>query len=112
MVPANTRLALKLNHAIFEDLGPEVETKKCDIKKSYGRYEPSNKVKGDIARILAYMKTTYKLDIGVRVAMLKRWSNVDPVNAEEKNRDAAIKKIQGNSNPFVLNPEKMNQLQD
>ncbi len=109
MVPANTRLALKMKRAIFEDQG-DVEVEQCGLKRSYDRYEPDNSIKGDIARKMAYMKETYKLDINMSVDQIKRWSKIDPVSAKEIKIDAAIKEIQGNSNPYVTSPEKIDLL--
>jgi endonuclease I len=93
-------------------MDPGIETEECGFKRSFDRYEPDDSIKGDIARILAYMKTTYNLSTGISVQIIKEWNKIDPVSNEERKRDALIKKIQGNSNPYVLDPSKVNLLKD
>jgi|GEM_PF-254850 len=110
IVPTTMMTALKLRHAVYEELGAGVTAGSCGLKKTFDRFEPDDSIKGDIARILAYMKVTYHLNINGSVSLIKRWNKLDPVSKAERKRDAEIKKIQGNSNPFVIHPEKINEL--
>ncbi len=85
--------------------------------------EPAAGNKGDIARMIFYAVTLYPMDLwggwgGVVcrnnlyptlseyfAAIYMRWHREDPVDEEERMRNAAISKIQGNVNPFVEHPE-------
>ncbi len=84
-------------------------------------FEPNDEVKGDIARIYFYMATCYQDKItgwsGEVITgtayqpyaewyfnMLMRWSKLDPIDEVEIARNNAVKKEQGNRNPFVDYP--------
>ena len=41
---------------------------------------------------------------------LKRWHDMDPPDADEKARDAAISALQGAGNPFVRDPGLANSI--
>ncbi|MGW6023894.1 endonuclease I family protein [Streptomyces sp. NPDC055099] len=87
-------------------------------------FEPRDAVKGDVARMILYMAVRYdgedgfadlepndKVDNGSapaigRLSVLKQWSDEDPPDAFEKNRNQAIyDQFQHNRNPFVDHPE-------
>lgn len=76
----------------------------CDfeVNEEMDRVEPRPEVRGDIARIYFYMEWMYGLQIseGQR-RLLLHWHQTDPVDEWERTRDARIKALQGNSNPFV-----------
>ncbi|MBJ7536176.1 endonuclease [Marinomonas transparens] len=88
-------------------------------------WEPSNVVKGDVARMIFYMETRYDgsdgnmpnleiinstststgdPNIGVLCA-LYQWNKTDPVDAYEQRRNDRIAERQGNRNPFIDNPQ-------
>ncbi len=76
----------------------------CDfeVDEAHDRAEPTESIRGDIARVSFYMEATY----GVRLSEAQRklfeaWDRQDPVDAWERERNARIKAIQGNGNPFV-----------
>jgi uncharacterized protein len=85
-------------------------------------WEPPNRVKGDIARMLMYMAVRYEggseLDLELadqvntyptpfhgKKSTLLQWHKQDPVDAFEMNRNNVIQSIQGNRNPFIDHPE-------
>lgn len=85
-------------------------------------FEPPDRVKGDVARILFYMATRYEqgdrvdLELNDRVnnsknpyhgklSVLLEWHKQDPVDDFERNRNNVIQKWQGNRNPFIDHPE-------
>ncbi len=86
-------------------------------------FEPPNRVKGDVARMLMYMDVRYEGDGGElnleladkvntyptpfhgKKAVLLQWSKMDPPDAFEKHRNDVIQSIQGNRNPFIDHPE-------
>ncbi|MGH4035648.1 endonuclease I family protein [Actinomycetota bacterium Odt1-20B] len=87
-------------------------------------FEPRDAVKGDVARMILYMAVRYDGDDGFpdlepndkvdngsapaigRLSVLKQWSDEDPPDAFEKNRNQVIyDKFQHNRNPFIDHPE-------
>ncbi|MFG2926180.1 endonuclease I family protein [Streptomyces sp. NPDC048305] len=87
-------------------------------------FEPRDAVKGDVARMILYMAVRYEGDdsfadlepndsvnngsapnIG-RLSVLKQWSQEDPPDSFEQNRNEVIfEQFQHNRNPFIDHPE-------
>ncbi|MFF5897717.1 endonuclease I family protein [Streptomyces argenteolus] len=87
-------------------------------------FEPRDAVKGDVARMILYMAVRYEGDdafadlepndsvsngsapyIG-RLSVLKQWSQEDPPDSFEQNRNEIIfDRFQHNRNPFIDHPE-------
>ncbi|SCK31014.1 Endonuclease I [Streptomyces sp. WMMB 322] len=107
----------------FDEGGSEVEGAPGNFTDD-DSYEPRDEVKGDVARMILYMDVRYegedsfpdleandevdngsKPNIG-RVSVLKQWSEQDPPDKFEENRNQVIfDKIQKNRNPFIDHPE-------
>lgn len=88
-------------------------------------WEPADKYKGDFARTYMYMVTCYEdyanlwkseglvmLDNNTypvfekwAADLLLRWSEQDPVDETERQRNDAVYNIQGNRNPFIDYPQ-------
>jgi hypothetical protein len=81
-----------------------------------GYFEPPDKVKGDVARVLFYFVVRYydrsissSMDYDnffiskIKTYML--WNRLDPPDDNEKRRNDLVYKYQGNRNPFIDNPE-------
>jgi uncharacterized protein len=85
-------------------------------------FEPPDRVKGDVARMLMYMAVRYEgngeLDLELadqvntyptpkhgKLSTLLQWHRQDPVDAFEARRNNRIQEIQGNRNPFIDHPE-------
>jgi len=76
-------------------------------------FEPPEAHKGHVARALLYFSIRYNLPIDAQEeALLKKWNKAEPVDADERARNDAIMKIQGNRNPFVDFPELADQIAD
>ena len=77
-----------------------------------GVFEPRESLKGDVARSVFYFYTMYqkqadKADNRFFPAMLTdlcRWHRRDKVDSTEWKKTMAIGRIQGNVNPFVIDP--------
>lgn len=71
----------------------------------YPKYKilvPPDKYKGEIARIILYMNTTYGLSIPKgQLALYHQWHQAHPASYREQLRNKLIAKIQGNLNPYV-----------
>ena len=105
------------------------------IDVNHALFQPPNKVKGDIARVLFYMDVRYQGDVaketdlrlvekvpansvhGVdangngyfgNVSTLMRWHIEDPVDDHERVRNERVFELQRNRNPFIDHPEFAN----
>lgn len=82
-------------------------------KTSGGYFEPMDSVKGDCARIVLYMWTTYFAErnhsitnVASSVSLMVEWHKLDPVDDIEMNRNNVVfASKQNNRNPFVDHPE-------
>lgn len=74
------------------------------------RFEPREDHKGNVARAMLYFWVVYRNDniqpqfMNSQLGTLLAWHEADPVNDAERARNTAIKAVQGNDNPFVLDP--------
>jgi uncharacterized protein len=76
------------------------------------RFEPRETKKGNIARAMFYFYTMYRQEadradasyFGKQKADLCNWNKIDPPDANEIVRSQSVAKVQGNENPFVLDP--------
>ena len=89
-------------------------TKNCSASRTDGRFfEPPNEHKGNVARAMFYFSVRYLAPINSRMeAHLKKWNELDPVDAEEIRRNNEIERIQGNRNPFIDYPELINKIKN
>ena len=85
----------------------------CDFEVNFrGRVvEPAPDVRGNIARSMFYMAHRYQ-DQGLRLfkkqaQLLVIWHNSDRPNDQEISRNEQIDALQGNSNPFIDEPEHL-----
>ncbi|NCC27970.1 MAG: deoxyribonuclease I [Gammaproteobacteria bacterium] len=66
------------------------------------RVQPPEGVRGDIARTLFYMRDTHGVRIGRQdVKLYTAWSNADPPDAPEIERNRRIRSLQGRGNRYV-----------
>lgn len=110
MIPVRSRTEMGRRNARYEDLGSSVSGDECGIRQSAQFFEPPVRVKGDVARTLAYMVDTYNLPWLGSSAVFKGWNRLDPPDDGELTRHRRIAEIQGNDNPFVTTPETMERL--
>jgi len=110
MIPVRSRTEMGRRNARYEDLGSSVSGDECGIRQSAQFFEPPVRVKGDVARTVAYMVDTYNLPWLGSSAVFKGWNRLDPPDDGELTRHRHIAEIQGNDNPFVTNPEAMERL--
>ena len=110
MVPVKSRIEMQRRNVRYEDLGATVKPSDCGIRESAGFFEPPKRVKGDVARTVAYMVDTYDLPWIGATPIFQDWSRNDPPDDTELTRHRRVSEIQGNKNPFVTNPELIEQL--
>lgn len=69
--------------------------------------------RGNIARAMFWVAAAYELDIPPEEeAVLREWAREDPVDDQERARNEAIQKVQGDLNPFVVMPGLIDKVQD
>ncbi len=96
--------------------GEKREFGSCDFEVDYrGRVaEPTEQVRGDVARAMFYMVHQYQQH-GLKLfdkqsKLLIKWHESDPPSAEEQRRNDVIEGIQGNRNSFIDNPKLLTEL--
>jgi endonuclease I len=68
-------------------------------------FEPRDEHKGNAARSMLYVWLQYDYaPNSTQRTLYQSWSELDPVTARDRERDAAIGRYQGNHNPFVACP--------
>jgi endonuclease I len=76
-------------------------------------FEPRDDHKGNVARAMFYMSVRYWLPLDDDMEEdLRDWNLLDPVDEAERARNALIETIQGNRNPFVDDPELVEEIGD
>lgn len=76
-------------------------------------FEPPPKHRGNVARALFYFSVRYHIAIEERQeAFLRAWHQQDPVDAEERERNQQIFRVQGNRNPFIDMPFLVDQIRN
>lgn len=110
MIPVRTRTEMQRRNVRYENLGETVNRDDCGIRESAGFFEPPERVKGDIARTVAYMVETYGLPWLGSTPVFQGWNRLDPPDDTELTRHRRVAEIQGNENPFLTNPDHMERL--
>lgn len=125
--PVDRTVNSSRGHKDFDN-GGHPHSEATEGKADADSWEPRERVKGDIARMIFYMAVRYNgsnslpnleiLDedtasdtpkIG-RLCTLVSWNEEDKVSADERRRHERIAKIQRNRNPFVDQPKFVKQI--
>ena len=95
---------LRSNYQIALINGEKREFGKCDVEIKNKKFEPSENVRGDIARIYMYMELNYpkyiRFNKNIKELIVK-WDKDDPVDTWECSRAKTIEQYQGNSNDIL-----------
>lgn len=119
LFPSDSQMnAIRGNHPFGVPVS-ELKRTKCPSSQ-FGRsadgkwvFAPPPVQRGNTARAIFYFAVRYGFSIeAAQEQELKRWSQEDPVTAQERARNDAVEKIQGNRNPFVDHPEYVDQIAD
>ena len=109
LYPTDSRANSVRGHAEFADLKYGTTVKNCDASRTEGgggKYEPPTEHKGNVARAIFYFSVRYQMKISKEEeATLRSWHIIDPVDAEEMERNEKIYQVQHNRNPFIDWPE-------
>jgi endonuclease I len=119
--PTDASVNSSRGHLDFDNGG--ISHPECtECKYDSDSWEPPNRVKGDIARMLMYMAVRYEgngeIDLELadqvntypkplhgKLSVLLEWNKLDPVEAFEMKRNETIQSYQKNRNPFIDHPE-------
>ena len=103
----------------------------CYTSSTSWVWQPRDKVKGDVARMIFYMATRYEGENGepdlevidyipadnytiepihAKLSALLQWNEDDPVDNWERNRNNVVYSYQHNRNPFIDHPEYVNMI--
>jgi len=107
LVPAVGEInGLRSNYRFGMVPGEPREFGACDFEIEDRMAEPTEGVRGNIARTYKYMNWSYGRGIigRARTKLFDAWDRSDPVDAWECERARRIEAIQGNENPFVREP--------
>ncbi|GGE57059.1 hypothetical protein GCM10011533_06960 [Streptosporangium jomthongense] len=110
MIPVRNRTELRRRNARYEELGATVKEDDCGIRESGPFFEPPAKVKGDVARTMSYMVSTYDLPWLGSAPVFQNWNRADPPDDRELSRHKRIAEIQGNENPYITDPSRVERL--
>ena len=108
LYPVFSRVNSSRGNSPFGEVS-EVDTQICPASAKgpsteSGRsvFEPPNNHKGNVARALFYFSIRYQMPIDdEQEAFLRLWHALDPVDAEEQERNDIVFESQFNRNPFV-----------
>lgn len=109
------------------DNGGSLHNECTECRYDGDSWEPPNRVKGDIARMIFYMAVRYEgegeIDLELadqvntspaplhgKLSTLLEWHKQDPVDEFEQHRNEVIYKWQKNRNPFIDHPEYADQI--
>jgi len=87
--------------------------KQCDfeVDDRARTAEPKPSVRGNVARAMFYMADRYKQQGLVifknQATMLYKWHKADLPDEAERQRNDRIERLQGNRNPFIDEPERL-----
>ena len=82
-------------------------------KYSQDCFEVQDAHKGNTARAIFYFSVRYLLPLdSEQESVLRRWHKQDPVDDRELVRNNIIRKLQGNTNPFISGPNLVDQITD
>ncbi len=110
MVPVTSRVEMRRRNARYEELSAGAREDECGNRESAQFFEPPGEVKGDVARAVAYMVDTYDLPWVGASSVFKSWNRMDPPDDHELTRHRLVSELQGNENPFIMNPERLENL--
>lgn len=137
---ANSTMNSKRGSSVFSITFGPLNSVKCPdgglfkygTGNNFGVTEPRDSMKGDVARIIAYVYVHYSNVYGAAVAsttgdlqlsnvlgpndnrscynLLRKWNAEDPVDAAENKRNETGFSAQGNRNPFIDHPSYLDRL--
>jgi len=118
LFPTDSQINAIRGNNMFGEVNQDLIDLKCPASRfglgtggSEEVFEPPQDHKGNVARALFYFSIRYDMPIDPREeAVLRKWNQEDPVDAEEMRRNEEIFKAQANRNPFIDFPELVDRI--
>ena len=106
MYPVSESLVIYRNNLPYGVIdGEDWRFDDCDFEWNAHTVEPRPIARGNIARAIFYMHTTYGLPVDAgMLKILKTWNREDPPSKQEKERNDMIGKLQGQRNRYIDKP--------
>ncbi|SDX29789.1 endonuclease [Thiocapsa roseopersicina] len=104
LVPAVGAITAARSDHVWGELRSGQQLGDCAIRFDpiLRRVQPPEEVRGDIARTVFYMRDTHGVRLGRQdVQRYTAWSNADPPDAPEIERNRRIRRVQGRGNRYV-----------
>lgn len=109
LYPTNSKANGRRGHLLFGDFPDNSgnlsycpESQVGDLENGQEGFEPPTHQKGNVARALFYFSLRYDISINdYEEVTLRFWNILDPVDADEMDRNNIIESLQGNRNPFI-----------
>ena len=103
----------RANYPFGEITGEKRKYGLCDMEIKRSVAEPTENIRGDIARAYFYMSYQYKVPLlEKKENMLRIWHVMDPPDIWEMDRNSLIEQKQGNRNLFIDHPELVERIKD
>ncbi len=84
-----------------------------DVNTGRTSFEPPPSHRGNVARALFYFSVRYNINIPDHEEVhLRNWHIDDPADDFERSRNDQIHALQGNRNPFIDEPDTVNEIQN
>lgn len=118
LYPVNNRANSSRSNHIFAEVNGRSINNNCTassrgnaIGTNITAFEPPTNHKGNVARAMFYFSVRFKMPIGeLQETYLRNWSQEDPVDEEERIRNQKIFEFQNNRNPFIDQPDLINDI--
>ena len=113
LYPTDSRANSVRGNYEFDDVDGFAVDSSCTASQTQGNgaFEPPREHKGNVARALFYFSVRYNIQISNRQEeTLRQWHLLDPVDADERERNEIIYKVQNNRNPFIDMPSIVNKI--
>jgi deoxyribonuclease-1 len=94
------------NSAVFGDLpGADWRFDDCEVKWRNGVFDARPIARGNIARAIFHMHSTWGLPLAPeRASVLRQWNRDDPPSRQEQMRNDQIERLQGLRNVYIDDP--------
>ncbi|MBE8162769.1 MAG: hypothetical protein HAW63_02135 [Bdellovibrionaceae bacterium] len=113
--PTNSQRSNHPFGEVVNSVSKSCGTAKLGLTKNSSKthFEPPHNYKGNVARAMLYFSLRYQMPLSKeKRKMFNRWSQLDPVDAFEKQRNEAIFAINQTRNPFIDQPESILYISD
>lgn len=118
LFPSDSEMNSTRGNFKFAELSGPTESIKCDASRFANtaigyRFEPPIEHRGNVARALFYFSVRYRIHIdNDEEGFLRKWHYQDPVDPTEVMHHEIIFQTQGNRNPFIDQPDLVDQIAD